>query len=44
MVARTISITLPDELIEKVDQERGDVSRSRYFVRLIERSNKERRK
>jgi metal-responsive CopG/Arc/MetJ family transcriptional regulator len=31
-------LSLPNELIEKIDSERGDVSRSRFLLRLIERA------
>jgi metal-responsive CopG/Arc/MetJ family transcriptional regulator len=31
-----IGISLPIELIKKIDKERHDVSRSRYILRLIE--------
>jgi metal-responsive CopG/Arc/MetJ family transcriptional regulator len=30
-------LSLPNELIRKIDSERGDVSRSRFLLRLIER-------
>ena len=31
-----IGISLPEELIERIDSERGDVNRSRFILRLIE--------
>jgi metal-responsive CopG/Arc/MetJ family transcriptional regulator len=33
-----IGISLPIELVKKIDQERHDVSRSRYILRLIEKN------
>ena len=33
----TISITLPEEIIEKIDKARGDINSSKYVLRLIER-------
>jgi metal-responsive CopG/Arc/MetJ family transcriptional regulator len=33
-----IGISLPIELIKKIDKERHDVSRSRYILRLIEKN------
>jgi hypothetical protein len=32
-----IGIALPRDMIKKIDLERGDVSRSRYLLRLLER-------
>ena len=29
-------ISLPNELIQKIDAERGDISRSRYLLRILE--------
>lgn len=31
-------LSLPTELMEKIDAERGDVPRSRFLLRLLERS------
>jgi hypothetical protein len=31
-------MTLPKEMVAKIDESRGDVSRSRYVLRLIERA------
>lgn len=31
-----IGISLPEELIEKIDTQRGDINRSRFILRLIE--------
>jgi hypothetical protein len=38
-----VGISLPKEIITKIDSERGDIPRSRYLLRLLEkmyRSNK----
>jgi hypothetical protein len=32
-----ITITLPEAIIEKIDRERGDVNRSKFVLRLLER-------
>jgi metal-responsive CopG/Arc/MetJ family transcriptional regulator len=32
-----IGISLPIELVKKIDKERHDVSRSRYILRLVEK-------
>ena len=32
-----IGISFPKELIEKIDKERGDVSRSRFIQRILEK-------
>ncbi|MDQ6866549.1 MAG: ribbon-helix-helix domain-containing protein [Thermoproteota archaeon] len=34
----TISVTLPEPLIERIDKERGDINRSKYVLRLLERA------
>ena len=31
-------LSLPTELIQKIDSERGDISRSRFLLRIIERA------
>jgi hypothetical protein len=38
MMSNTVSITLtlPEEIVHRIDRERGDVNRSRYLLRLIE--------
>jgi metal-responsive CopG/Arc/MetJ family transcriptional regulator len=36
-----ISMTFPDGVIEKLDERRGDVPRSRFILRLIEKALKE---
>ena len=33
-----VGISLPKEILKKIDGERGDVSRSKYLLRIIERS------
>jgi len=35
---RSTGLSLPGELLRKIDAERGDISRSRYLLRLIERA------
>ena len=35
-----IGITLPENIIEKIDIKSGDIARSRYILRLIESSLK----
>jgi len=35
-------ISLPNELVKKIDAERGDIPRSRYVLRLLEKTYKER--
>lgn len=32
---------MPEDLIARIDSERGDVGRSRYMLRLLERGLKE---
>jgi hypothetical protein len=36
----SVGISLPKEIISKIDSERGDISRSRYMLRLLEKQNK----
>ena len=36
MLITTISFTIPIELLEKIDSDRGDVPRSRFIIRLME--------
>lgn len=43
---KSTGLSLPGEIMQKIDSERGDVSRSRFLLRLIEagyryRENKE---
>ena len=33
-----ISITLPKDILAKIDQTKGDVNRSRYILRLVEKA------
>jgi hypothetical protein len=36
----SVGISLPKEIISQIDSERGDISRSRYMLRLLEKQNK----
>jgi hypothetical protein len=31
-----VGISLPKEIIRKIDKQRGDIPRSRYFLRMLE--------
>ena len=33
-----LGITLPREIVRKIDNDRGDVPRSRFLLRLVERA------
>ncbi len=33
-----IGVTMPDSLAKRIDQERKDIPRSRYIVRLLEKA------
>ena len=35
---QTLGISLPTEVINKIDKGRGDISRSRYLLRRIEKT------
>jgi len=35
---KRLCISLPQKITEKIDSERGDVNRSRYVMRLIEKA------
>lgn len=35
---RRVTITLPDDILARVDNERNDVTRSRYVLRLLEKA------
>lgn len=35
--SRITGISLPENIIKWIDKERGDITRSRYILRLIER-------
>jgi metal-responsive CopG/Arc/MetJ family transcriptional regulator len=37
---KATGISLPDELLKEIDTERGDISRSKYLLRLLEKQNK----
>jgi metal-responsive CopG/Arc/MetJ family transcriptional regulator len=39
MVIR-ISVSIPRTILEKIDTERGDIPRSRYLVRILEKELK----
>ena len=41
---RYTGLSLPAELIRKIDAERGDISRSRFLLRLIERAYNDKQK
>ena len=41
-MAVNITLTLPESIIHKIDDERKDVNRSRYVLRLIERAYQKR--
>ncbi|HJT83296.1 MAG TPA: hypothetical protein VJ697_02340 [Nitrososphaeraceae archaeon] len=32
-----IGLSLPKEILKKIDEQRGDISRSKYLLRIIER-------
>ena len=34
----SVGISLPEELIDLIDEDRGDISRSRYLLRTIEKT------
>jgi metal-responsive CopG/Arc/MetJ family transcriptional regulator len=33
-----LSLSIPEEMFNKIDSDRGDVNRSRYVMRLIEKA------
>jgi hypothetical protein len=35
--SKSAGISIPTDLLSKIDTDRGDISRSRYIVRIIER-------
>lgn len=37
---KATGISFPDQLLKEIDSERGDISRSRYLLRLLEKQNK----
>lgn len=38
MSTQVVGISFPKELIEKIDSERGDISRSRFVIRGLEKA------
>jgi metal-responsive CopG/Arc/MetJ family transcriptional regulator len=38
MTSRSVSLSIEGELLEKIDEERGDVSRSRFISKLLEKN------
>jgi metal-responsive CopG/Arc/MetJ family transcriptional regulator len=34
--AISVGISLPEQIIQKIDKDRGDVPRSRFLLRLVE--------
>jgi metal-responsive CopG/Arc/MetJ family transcriptional regulator len=38
MTARRVNVSLPGLLAERIDKDRGDVSRSRFVTRLLEKA------
>ena len=38
IVPKNVSVSMPSKLILEIDRRRGDVSRSRFFLRMIEKS------
>lgn len=38
---QSTGLSLPAKLMQKIDNDRGDISRSRFLLRLIERGYKE---
>jgi len=37
-ITKHVSVSVPRSLILEIDRRRGDVSRSRFFLRMIEKS------
>ena len=37
-VSQSVGISLPEEMLSKIDRERGDISRSKFLLRLLERA------
>jgi metal-responsive CopG/Arc/MetJ family transcriptional regulator len=37
-VSQSVGISLPEEMLSKIDRERGDIPRSRYLLRILERA------
>jgi metal-responsive CopG/Arc/MetJ family transcriptional regulator len=38
MQSTAVGISLPREIITRIDNERGDVSRSRYVLRIVQKA------
>jgi hypothetical protein len=38
---KSTGLSLPAELLRKIDSERGDIPRSRFLLRIIERAYKD---
>lgn len=38
---RRLSLTLPEQIVQRIDSEKGDVNRSRYVLRLLEKAYKD---
>jgi metal-responsive CopG/Arc/MetJ family transcriptional regulator len=41
---KATGLSLPTDLMQKIDTERGDISRSRFLLRLIEEAYKKKEK
>jgi hypothetical protein len=41
---KTAGLSLPIELVRRIDTERGDISRSQFLLRLIERCYRDEQK
>jgi hypothetical protein len=37
-ITKHVSVSIPRDLILEIDRQRGDISRSRFFLRMIEKS------
>lgn len=37
-MAVNISVTLPEDIVTKIDLERGDINRSKFLLRLIQKA------
>jgi len=44
LVVKVVGLSLPEELIAAIDEYRGDVTRSKYILRLIEEGLRQREK
>lgn len=44
MTVLTMGISLPPELVKKIDKERGDIPRSKWILRLLEEAYRLREK